>query len=195
MIFCPLDRHHRRWEEPLIPKVDLKMDMCSTDHGGVYEADVRYQKFSRLCKPSSEAVQKNCWQSRWGSVPESGANHPVLWSAFVKTVFIKRKIFESINRNLEIHNTLLAGPSNCFAGKKRRNIASLPVWLTNVVWRLFFKHRAASCPASHIPSTGQRTLPRTAGGTPRWGGGMLQSRKLCEEPLGSTVNHFMQKIS
>ena len=35
-----------------------------------------------------------------------------------KTVFIKRKIFESINRNLEIHNTLLAGPSNCLPAKK-----------------------------------------------------------------------------
>ena len=43
-----------------------------------------------------------------------------------KTVFIKRKIFESINRNLEIHNTLLAGPSHCFPAKKGRTERHFP---------------------------------------------------------------------
>ena len=70
----------------------------------------------------------------------------------------------------------MAGPSNCFAGK-RRKIASFPVRMTNVLLcASLLKHRAAFCPASPTPPTRQRTSPRIAGGRlPDGGGGCFRA--------------------
>ena len=71
--------------------------------GGVYEADVRYQKFSSLCYPAQQAMQtkfKNCWQRRWGSVPESGAYRPVLMICFLSKQFSSKG--KSLNPSTEI---------------------------------------------------------------------------------------------
>ena len=111
---------------------------------------------------------------------------------FVKTVFIKRKIFESIRRNLEIHKTLLAGPSDCLPAKKGGK-ASLPVWLTKTWSGVFLKHRAASPPLSQTLSTGQRR-PSSAGGTPSGGGWCSLSRALWRTFWAVESIKFMQKI-
>ena len=94
-------------------------------------------QFSRLCKPSSEAVQKNCWQSRWGSVPESGAYHPVLLSAFVKTVFSQRKIYEFIKRNLEPQHSKNWRDLVTVCRQKKAEHVTSRLTDQNVVWRPF----------------------------------------------------------
>ena len=66
-------------------------------------------QLSRLCKPSSEAVQKNCWPSRWGSVPESGAYRPVLMICFCQNSFHQKE-------NLWIHQEKFGNPQDSIGG-------------------------------------------------------------------------------
>ena len=153
---------------------------------------MRYQKFSRLCKPSSEAVQKTVDKADGGVCQNLVQITQFCDLLLSKTVFIKRKIFESIRRNLEIHKTLLAGPSDCLPAKKGGK-ASLPVWLTKTWSGVFLKHRAASPPLSQTLSTGQRR-PSSASGTPSGGGWCSLSRALWRTFWAVESIKFMQKI-
>ena len=91
-------------------------------------------QLSRLCKPSSKAVQKNCWQRRWGSVPESGAYRPVLMICFLSEQFSsKEKIHESLWTEIWKSTTLYwQDLVTVFRQKKAEHSVT-----DNVVWRAF----------------------------------------------------------
>ena len=71
-----------------------------------------------------------------GHVPESGAYHPVLLSAFVKTVFSQRKIYEFIKRNLEPQLSKNWRDLVTVCRQKKAEHVTSRLTDQNVVWRL-----------------------------------------------------------
>ena len=133
---------------------------------------------------------KNCWQRRWGSVPESGAYRPVLMICFLSKQFSSKG--KSLNPSGEIWKSTRLYWRDCLPAKKGGK-ASLPVWLTKTWSGVFLKHRAASPPLSQTLSTGQRR-PSSAGWAPSGGGWCSLSRALWRTFWAVESIKFMQKI-